>query len=121
MSRLLECLHTAARLLRGWGRDVSHLGLTELAPDVILLGTGRDGEALCRVLVECHDLGNGLRVSGLLLARNAGVLQELLPLLWQTLDEERSCQHSKSQGILLGQHALTVNSPVLELKPTWVR
>lgn len=46
----------------------------ELLPDIILLGAGSSGHALGRILVEGDDLGDGLRVRGLLLLRNSGIL-----------------------------------------------
>jgi len=69
------------------------LRLVELHPDVVL-GVERRRHALGRVLVESDDLGDRLRVRRLLLARDAGVLEELLPLFRQALRARRRCRAS---------------------------
>lgn len=65
------------------------LSLSEFVPYVVLLRSWRRRETFSRVLVESDDFGDRLRVSCLLLARDAGVLQKLLPLLRETLYNQK--------------------------------
>jgi hypothetical protein len=74
------------------------LSLPELVPDVVLLRPWRRRETFGRVLVKGDDLGDCLRVSCLLLARDAGVLQKLLPLLRQALYNRKQRESRVAAG-----------------------
>lgn len=128
LPRLLKGLHARPRwaLLRSWSwrRRRTRLRLSELVPDIVLLRSRRRRQALCRILIEGDDLGNSLRVRRLLFTRDTGVLQQLLPLFRETLHsrETRCCQADRlTNQVAELETRLTVNSPVLELKPTCVK
>lgn len=91
---------------------------SKLLPNVVLLRSRRRSNTLRRILVECDNVGDGLRMSSLLLLRDSRVREKLLPFFRQSLRSPSDVSDERRGGCKMRR---TVNSPVSELNPTWVR